>query len=42
MTSPRARLHVPVGRVFHLDDIVAAHRTMEESRAGGKLVVLTR
>jgi len=35
-------LHVQVGRVFHLDDIVEAHRTMEENRGGGKIVVLTR
>lgn len=35
-------LHAQVGRVFHLDDIVEAHRTMEENRGGGKIVVLTR
>jgi NADPH:quinone reductase-like Zn-dependent oxidoreductase len=35
-------LPVAVGRVFHLDDIVVAHRTMEENRARGKIVVLTR
>jgi NADPH:quinone reductase-like Zn-dependent oxidoreductase len=34
-------LHVQVGRVFKLDDIVEAHRCMEENRAGGKIVVLT-
>ncbi len=34
-------LHVQVGKVFHLDDIVEAHRTMEENKAGGKIVVLT-
>jgi NADPH:quinone reductase-like Zn-dependent oxidoreductase len=34
-------LHVQVGRVFHLDDIVEAHRCMEENKAGGKIVVLT-
>ena len=34
-------LHVQVGKVFHLDDIVEAHRTMEENNAGGKIVVLT-
>ena len=32
---------VHVGKVFHLDDIAEAHRTMEENRAGGKIVVLT-
>ncbi len=35
------RLQVQVGRVFHLDEIVEAHRCMEENRAGGKIVVLT-
>lgn len=35
-------LHVSVGRVFRLDEIVEAHRTMEENGAGGKIVVLTR
>jgi NADPH:quinone reductase-like Zn-dependent oxidoreductase len=34
-------LQVQVGRVFHLDEIVEAHRCMEENRAGGKIVVLT-
>jgi NADPH:quinone reductase-like Zn-dependent oxidoreductase len=34
-------LKVQIGRVFRLDDIVEAHRTMEENRAGGKIVVLT-
>jgi NADPH:quinone reductase-like Zn-dependent oxidoreductase len=29
-----------VGKVFHLDQIVEAHRTMEENKAGGKIVVL--
>lgn len=36
------RLHVQVGRLFRLDDIVEAHRAMEENRGGGKIVVLTR
>lgn len=30
-----------VGRVFSLDQIVEAHRCMEENKAGGKIVVLT-
>ncbi|MFZ0594104.1 MAG: zinc-binding alcohol dehydrogenase family protein [Bryobacteraceae bacterium] len=34
-------LQIQVGRVFHLDDIVEAHRRMEENKAGGKIVVLT-
>ncbi len=33
---------VTFGRVFRLDDIVSAHRLMEEGGAGGKIVVLTR
>jgi NADPH:quinone reductase-like Zn-dependent oxidoreductase len=34
-------LRVEIGKVFKLDDIVEAHRSMEENRAGGKIVVLT-
>jgi NADPH:quinone reductase-like Zn-dependent oxidoreductase len=34
-------LHVQVGRTFHLDDIVEAHRCMEANTAGGKIVVET-
>jgi len=34
-------LRVQVSRTFRLDDIVEAHRCMEENRAGGKIVVLT-
>jgi NADPH:quinone reductase-like Zn-dependent oxidoreductase len=34
-------LQVQVGRVFRLDEIVEAHRCMEENKAGGKIVVLT-
>jgi NADPH:quinone reductase-like Zn-dependent oxidoreductase len=34
-------LCVQVGRTFTLDDIVEAHRCMEENKAGGKIVVLT-
>jgi NADPH:quinone reductase-like Zn-dependent oxidoreductase len=34
-------LRVQIGKVFHLDQIVKAHRTMEENKAGGKIVVLT-
>jgi len=33
--------NVRTGPVFHLDDIVEAHRTMEENRAAGKIVVVT-
>jgi NADPH:quinone reductase-like Zn-dependent oxidoreductase len=34
-------LRVQVGRTFTLDEIVEAHRCMEENRAGGKIIVLT-
>jgi NADPH:quinone reductase-like Zn-dependent oxidoreductase len=35
------RLQVQVGWVFRLDEIVEAHRCMDENKAGGKIVVLT-
>jgi NADPH:quinone reductase-like Zn-dependent oxidoreductase len=35
------RLRIQIGKVFKLDDIVEAHRCMEENKAGGKIVVLT-
>jgi NADPH:quinone reductase-like Zn-dependent oxidoreductase len=34
------RLHIQVGRTFGLDQIVEAHRCMEENAAGGKIVIL--
>jgi NADPH:quinone reductase-like Zn-dependent oxidoreductase len=34
-------LRVQIGKTFRLDDIVEAHRCMEENQAGGKIVVLT-
>jgi NADPH:quinone reductase-like Zn-dependent oxidoreductase len=34
-------LRVNLGKIFKLDEIVDAHRCMEENRAGGKIVVLT-
>ena len=34
-------LQVQIGKVFHLDEIVEAHRMMEENKAGGKIVVMT-
>jgi NADPH:quinone reductase-like Zn-dependent oxidoreductase len=34
-------LKIQVGKVFRLDQIVEAHKTMEENKAGGKIVVLT-
>ncbi len=33
-------LKVPIGKTFRLDDIVEAHRCMDENRAGGKIVIL--
>jgi NADPH:quinone reductase-like Zn-dependent oxidoreductase len=36
----RGELRVQVGRTFQLDEIVEAHRCMEENSAGGKIVVL--
>ncbi|EMC98246.1 hypothetical protein BAUCODRAFT_32251 [Baudoinia panamericana UAMH 10762] len=33
-------LPVSIGKTFRLDEIVEAHTTMEENRAGGKIVVL--
>ncbi|KAH7351268.1 putative zinc-binding oxidoreductase [Rhexocercosporidium sp. MPI-PUGE-AT-0058] len=35
------KLKIQVGKVFKLDEIVEAHRVMEENSAGGKIVVLT-
>lgn len=35
------KLKIQVGRVFKLEEIVEAHRVMEENTAGGKIVVLT-
>jgi NADPH2:quinone reductase len=35
------KVTVPVGKVFHLDEIQEAHRLMEANAAGGKIVVLT-
>jgi NADPH:quinone reductase-like Zn-dependent oxidoreductase len=34
-------LHVQIGKTFQLDQIVEAHRSMEDNKAGGKTVVLT-
>ena len=34
-------LRIQIGKIFHLDEIVDAHRCMEENKAGGKIVVLT-
>lgn len=35
------KMHVQIGKTFRLDEIVEAHRCMEENRAGGKIVMLT-
>ncbi len=37
----RREIRVKTGPVYNIDDIVEAHRAMEEDRAGGKIVVLT-
>ena len=34
-------LKLQIGKKFRLDEIVEAHRAMEENTAGGKIVVLT-
>jgi NADPH:quinone reductase-like Zn-dependent oxidoreductase len=33
-------LPIAIGKTFRLDEIVEAHRLMEENKAGGKIVVL--
>jgi NADPH:quinone reductase-like Zn-dependent oxidoreductase len=35
------KMKVPVGKVFHIDQIVEAHEMMDANTAGGKIVVLT-
>lgn len=35
------KLRVQIGKTFRLDEIVEAHRCMEENKAGGKIVILT-
>ena len=37
----RGRMKIKTGPVFQLDDIVEAHRCMEDNAARGKIVVLT-
>ena len=37
----QGRAKAPIGRVFPIDEIVEAHRTMEQNLAGGKIVVTT-
>ena len=39
--AERGDLKVPLGKVFKLEAIVEAHRTMDANKAGGKIVVLT-
>lgn len=36
----RGELRLPIGQIFRLDDIVAAHRCMESNLGEGKIVVL--
>ena len=33
-------LNIHIGKVFKLDEIVEAHKCMEDNRAGGKIVVI--
>lgn len=35
-------LHIQIGKTFQLDEIVEVHRCMEQNKAGGKIVALTR
>lgn len=37
----RGEMKLPVGKVFKLEEIVEAHKTMDANTAGGKIVVLT-
>ena len=32
---------VPIGKVFNIDEIVEAHRTMEENKGDGKIMITT-
>jgi NADPH:quinone reductase-like Zn-dependent oxidoreductase len=34
-------MHIQIGKVFKLDEIVKAHQTMDANAAGGKIVILT-
>ena len=34
------KLQMQIGRTFPMSEIVAAHRLMEENKAGGKVVVI--
>jgi NADPH:quinone reductase-like Zn-dependent oxidoreductase len=34
-------LLIQIGKTFHIDEIVEAHRAQEQNTAGGKIVVLT-
>ena len=36
----RGELKVQVGKVFKLEEIVEAHKAMEENKAGGKIVLV--
>ena len=37
----KGRAKVPIGKVFNIDEILEAHRTMEENKAGGRTVITT-
>jgi NADPH:quinone reductase-like Zn-dependent oxidoreductase len=36
------KLKMQIGKTSHLDEIVEAHRVMEENTAGGRIVVVTQ
>ena len=36
----KGEMKVPIGKVFKLDQVVEAHRTMEKNTAGGKIVLI--
>lgn len=35
------KLRLQIGRVYHIDEIVEAHKTMDNNTGNGKIVVLT-
>ncbi len=37
----KGQAKAPIGKVFNIDDIAKAHKTMEENKVGGKIVMTT-
>ena len=37
----KGRAKAPIGKAFNIDDIAKAHKTMEENKVGGKIVMTT-